>query len=124
MEDTKSNSNCETNLEDILNNSMCFSKTIQDDAKSLEEIQKEIQLKMLQSTQKSLRVLEISEREAVSTTRELSVQHEQLKKVNNDLDELNTTLKKNNETIKAVKSGFIKNAINVFVNTFRVKVNG
>jgi len=70
------------------------------------EQQKEIQSRILKSSQRSLGLLMDSEAIGVSTAEELLRQREQLERTEKRLDEINTTLRFSQKHIQGIKSAF------------------
>lgn len=79
--------------------------------KKVRDKQEEITMKILESSKRSVRLLRNAEDIAVSTSRELHGQSEQLIQAEKSLEELNSSLKKNDQLINKIKSpfGFLKN---------------
>lgn len=79
--------------------------------KKSKEMQEEITMKILESSKRSVRLLRNAEDIAVSTSRELHGQSEQLTQAEKSLEALNSSLKKNDQLINKIKSpfGFLKN---------------
>lgn len=80
-------------------------------SKKVRDKQEEITMKILESSKRSVRLLRNAEDIAVSTSRELHGQSEQLIQTEKSLEELNSSLKKNDQLINKIKSpfGFLKN---------------
>lgn len=80
-------------------------------SKKIRDKQEEITMKILESSKRSVRLLRTAEDIAVSTSRELHGQSEQLTQAEKSLEALNSSLKKNDQLINKIKSpfGFLKN---------------
>lgn len=80
-------------------------------SKKIRDKQEEITMKILESSKRSVRLLRTAEDIAVSTSREVHGQSEQLTQAEKSLEVLKSSLKKNDQLINKIKSpfGFLKN---------------
>uniref|UniRef100_A0A1B6IWK0 t-SNARE coiled-coil homology domain-containing protein n=1 Tax=Homalodisca liturata TaxID=320908 RepID=A0A1B6IWK0_9HEMI len=90
----------------INNGQSSYSNNLQDLHQQRLETQREIQSRIVQTSQRSLSLLRNSEEIGVSTAEELLRQREQLERTEKRLDEINTTLRFSQKHIQGIKSAF------------------